>query len=277
MKKTKIRLEDKEEEKKYGDEDEDIQYSEKEYSQDSKNLTNRERQMETLTHEKESRKPKKLKDFIMNPQEINEHQDIIMAEKFFKTADFQSISLTQSKKFLAIHKFLLEEKRHNCDEISILRLSRKLNRLLDTIIDQIREELAIEDERKKYKLHIETTFISRISYSPYKVYNAYRNKNEILGMVLARNMENMRKGLTCLYLHPCYLIEIIENHLLLNDEVYSIVTELYAFDSPIRMNYLPSLALAALKRDIENVDNFDNLDLHCLPSLEEEEKKLEAK
>jgi len=65
------------------------------------------------------------------------------------------------------------------------------------------------------------------------------------------------------------------NHLLPDDDIYAIISELYRFDSNIRMSYLISYTLTAYIRDIERVSSIEDLDLRHLPSLEEE--KLKAK
>mmetsp|Transcript_1087 Transcript_1087/g.1071 ORF Transcript_1087/g.1071 Transcript_1087/m.1071 type:complete len:104 (+) Transcript_1087:84-395(+) len=101
-------------------------------------------------------------------------------------------------------------------------------------------------------MQIESAFISRISYEPFKIPQIYRNKNEIFGEWLKERLQNITYATTCLYMHPCYIINIIKQELLPDSLIYSMITELYEYETSLRVNFLISLTLAVLKRDNEN-------------------------
>lgn len=212
-------------------------------------------------------------DDAIDPNEIYYELEIDKPRKFIQRTNIQSLSYNKNEKFYTISKILRDEKENNWDETAILKLNRKLNKKLDSIIENLKECMLIEDERRKFKLHIESSFISRVSYNPYKVHDIYRDKNLIYGKILNQNLEIIKNVFTWVYLHPCYLRKIIDNHLLPDDEIYQIITELYRSNSGIQIWYLISYALTALSRDIERVGELEGLNLQYLPSLEDEKAK----
>lgn len=66
-----------------------------------------------------------------------------------------------------------------------------------------------------------------------------------------------------------------------DDEIYDFLTEMYEYDTSIKVGYLASYTLMALKRDIiRGEDEFSRLDLRKLPSkfiIDMENKKNRAK
>jgi hypothetical protein len=72
--------------------------------------------------------------------------------------------------------------------------------------------------------------------------------------------------MTAIYIHPCYLANIIYFTLLPDNDIYNIVTEIYAQESSLRVGYLVTYALRALERDISRSYIFEKMDLKRLPS-----------
>ena len=85
--------------------------------------------------------------------------------------------------------------------------------------------------------------------------------------------------MTAIYIHPCYLNNMISNELLSDNECYDILTEIYESKWNFKIEYLISYTLTALKRDIVRGGVFESLDLKKLPSqaIIDEEKKNKAR
>ena len=67
--------------------------------------------------------------------------------------------------------------------------------------------------------------------------------------------------MTAIYIHPCYLSNIIFAELLTDNEIYDLLLEIYHFQSTFKIGYLVTYALAALERDIVRSAGFEQLDL----------------
>ena len=167
---------------------------------------------------------------------------------------------------------LNDEQENNCSEEDILVLSGKLNKFLTRVIENIKSSRSFEDQRRQYKLQIESSFISRVSYTPYRISEVYREKDKIFGKVLNLKQNTIKNIMTCLYLHPCYFVKMIDNYLLRDDEIVRIVNELYQYKSQVRLSYMVSLALAAFKRDFKNVKSIDEFEIRYMKNQKVEEE-----
>lgn len=111
---------------------------------------------------------------------VDEVNEIQAPMEFVDKSNIQSLILAKSDKFHALHKYLVEEKRNKWDEMSIIRLNKKLERYLNEILEKIKENILLSRERRSYQLKIETSFISRISDVPFKIENIFREKQKIM-------------------------------------------------------------------------------------------------
>ena len=148
-----------------------------------------------------------------------------------------------------IHKIFMDEEEHKCDEKSIISYTRKLKAKFDDLSDEIRLWIKLEEERRRFQMQIESAFISRISYEPFKIHNIYKDKREVYGDWLKDKLFQIKTAMTCFYIHPCYMIQIIKNGLIPDDSIFAIICELYSHDWSIRTNYLLRYTLIALERD----------------------------
>lgn len=122
----------------------------------------------------------KNKNTVNEANLVDEVTEIQAPMEFVDKSNIQSLILAKSDKFHVLHKYLVEEKRNKCDEMSIIRLNKKLEKYLSEILEKIKENIFLNRERWSYQLKIETSFISRISDTPFKIENVYREKQKIV-------------------------------------------------------------------------------------------------
>ena len=211
---------------------------------------------------------------VKDDNNIDFYEEIERPRRFIQRSNIKSISLNKSEKLHAIHKMLNDEKDNNCSEEDILVLSGKLNKLLMNVIENIKSSRSFEDQRRQYKLQIESSFISRVSYTPYKINEVYREKDKIFGRVLNSKLNTIKNIMTCLYLHPWYLMKIIDNYLIKDDDIVRIISDLYQYNSQIRLSYITSLALVAFKRDFKGVESIDEFKIKHMKNQEVEKEKI---
>ena len=205
---------------------------------------------------------------------IDFYEEIERPRRFIQRSNIRSTSLNKSEKLHVIYKMLNDEKDNNCSEEDILVLSGKLNKLLMNVIENIKSSRNFEDQRRQYKLQIESSFISRVSYTPYKINEVYREKDKIFGRVLNSKLNTIKNIMTCLYLHPWYLMKIIDNYLIKDDDIVRIISDLYQYNSQIRLSYIMSLALVAFKRDFKGVESIDEFKIKHMKNQEVEKEKI---
>jgi len=74
----------------------------------------------------------------------------------------------------------------------MLSYGRKLLKQFEKVLSEIMSCSKIDDSRQTYRLQIESAFISRISYEPFKISQIYRDKNKIYGKWLKEKLENIK-------------------------------------------------------------------------------------
>ena len=107
-----------------------------------------------------------------NLDETQRHMNIIY--HFLNESNLQSLSISKNDKAQLLHDFLQDEMQSKWDEMSIIRVSKRLSKYLEDIIEKVKIWIQINENRKKYQLKIESTFISRISYAPFALEDIYR-------------------------------------------------------------------------------------------------------
>jgi len=113
-------------------------------------MTAKEERIETQAGEIETtyKVSKQKEEVVHNANEIDFESEIERPRRFIERSNLQSLSFNKNEKFYAIHKILSDEEHNNCGEMAILKLNRKLNKLLDKIIKEIKDSMRLENERK---------------------------------------------------------------------------------------------------------------------------------
>ena len=75
-----------------------------------------------------------------------------------------------------IHKIFMDEEENKWDEKAIISYTRKLKAKFENLCEEIKLWTRLDEERRRFKMQIESAFISRISYEPFKIYNIYKDK-----------------------------------------------------------------------------------------------------
>ncbi|CAI2377915.1 unnamed protein product [Moneuplotes crassus] len=189
-------------------------------------------------------------------------RDVDMFWGFVKKSKVRILSISKTNRFQGLSRYLIDERDHGCDEMSIIRMNKKLMKYLDIILGIVKTCIEMYLYKQKNEFKIESAFISRVSVKPFNI-----SRREITDLKRGSEYERLKDIMTALYIHPCYINNIIKNELMTDDEIYDFITELYESNSHLKVGYLTSYTLTALERDIANGEHdASKLNLKKVPS-----------
>lgn len=125
-----------------------------------------------LKQEGKDQLAKTKKDKKKNSKEVMRYvteDDINLFYKFIEKSNFRILSISKGKKFHGLHQYLVDEKVNRCDEMSIIRMNKRLLKYLDQILNIVRTCIEMQAFQIKNQFKIESAFISRVSMKPFSM------------------------------------------------------------------------------------------------------------